>query len=105
MRQCPRFPALFTGTLVHQHQSHPITRSMDLSRKGCRLKSTAPVAAGMTIDLLLYVPGEDVPLLIQQAMVRWSSGHGIGIEFPSLAFPHQERLDTVVRQCEIALCN
>lgn len=105
VRQHPRFPALFAGTLVYQNRAHAITKSVDLSRNGCRLKSTARVAAGMRVDLLLYVPGEDIPLLIQRATVRWSGAHGIGIEFQPLASHHQERLDTVVRQLEIEAHN
>lgn len=105
VRQYPRFPALFSGTLVHRNRSHAITKSIDLSRKGCRLKSNAHVAAGTKVDLFLYVPGEEIPLLIKRATVRWSGNHGIGIEFQRLAFPHQERLDTVLHQLIIAACN
>lgn len=98
-RQCPRFPASFPGTLVYQNQP-ATTKSLDLSRKGCRLKSTARVVAGMSVDLMLYVPGDDIPLLIQKAMVRWSGTQGIGLEFQPLASPHQARLDTVLLQLE-----
>ena len=105
VRQYPRFPALFSGTLVYQNRSHPITKSVDLSHKGCRLKSNALVVAGMKVDLFLYVPGEEVPLLIQRATVRWSGKPGIGIEFQRLAFPHQERLATFIRQLTIEACN
>jgi hypothetical protein len=54
---------------------------------------------------LLYVPGDEIPLLIQQATVRWSGSQGIGMEFQPLASTHQERLDAVIRQLEIAACN
>lgn len=87
-----------------RNAEHPI-RSLDLSRKGCRLQSLAHVAAGMMVDLWLYVPGEDVPLLIQQAMVRWSGTQGIGLEFQSLASHHQRRLDLVVRRLEVTYNN
>lgn len=105
VRQYPRLPALFSGTLVYQNSSHAITQSVDLSRKGCRLKSNALVFAGMKVDLLLYVPGKEIPLLIQRATVRWSGRQGIGIEFQRLAFPHQERLDTFLHQLTIATYN
>ena len=105
VRQSPRYPAMFSGTLVYQNRSHTITQSVDISRTGCKLKSTAPVFAGMNVDLLLYVPGEEVPLLIQQATVRWSGKLGIGIEFQHLAFPHQERLDTFLHQLTSATYN
>jgi hypothetical protein len=99
VRQCPRYPASFPGTLVYQNQP-ATTKSLDLSRKGCRLRNTAPVIAGMHVDLVLYVPGEDIPLLIRKAMVRWSGAQGIGLEFQPLASPHQARLDIVLRQLE-----
>ena len=54
----------------------------------------------MHVDLLLYIHEEGTPILIQGAVVRWSSMHGIGIEFRSLALPHQERLETTLQQLE-----
>jgi len=54
----------------------------------------------MHVDLLLYVHEEGTPILIQGAVVRWSGKHGIGIEFRSLASPHQERLDGTIQQLE-----
>ncbi len=52
----------------------------------------------MRVDLLLFIPEDKTPILIQGAVVRWSGTHGIGIEFQSLASPHQERLDCTLRQ-------
>ncbi len=105
-RQDPRFPALFAGTMVYRNWPHAITQSVDLSRRGCRLKSsTAAVEPGAKVDLLLYMPDDDVPLLIRRATVRWSSSHGIGLEFQPLPTPHQARLDRVLRQLEIAANN
>lgn len=105
LRQYPRFPALFAGTVVYQNRAHAITKSVDLSRRGCRIKSTIRVVAGMIVDLLLYVPGEEIPLLIQRATVRWASTLGIGIEFQPLVSHHQERLDMVLRRLEIEAQN
>ncbi len=100
VRQNPRFPALFSGTLGHQNRLHRITKSLDLSRKGCRLESSLRAIAGMKVDLLLYVPDGETPILIEHAVVRWSGRHGIGIEFQSLASPHRERLDHALQQLE-----
>jgi len=100
VRQHPRFPASFSGTLIHQSHLHQIDKSLDLSRKGCRLESPFRASAGMKVDLLLYIPEDKTPILIQAAIVRWSGVHGIGIEFQSLASPHQERLDRTVRHLE-----
>lgn len=100
VRQHPRFPATFFGTLVHQSHLHQISKSLDLSRKGCRLESSFRASAGMKVDLLLYIPEEATPILIQGAVVRWSGAHGIGIEFQSIASPHQERLNNTIQQLE-----
>ncbi len=100
IRQFPRFAASFSGTLVHQNRLHEISKALDLSRKGCRLESSLRAIAGMHVDLLLYVHEGAIPILIQGAVVRWSSRHGIGIEFRSLASPHQERLENTIQQLE-----
>jgi hypothetical protein len=100
VRQHPRFQATFSGTLVHQGHLHPINKSLDLSRKGCRLESPFRASAGMKVDLLLFFLGSDIPILIQGAVVRWSSTQGIGIEFQSLASPHQEQLTCTLQQLE-----
>jgi len=54
----------------------------------------------MKVDLLLYIREEKTPILIQDAIVRWSGRHGIGIEFQSLASPHLERLNSTLQQLE-----
>ena len=100
VRQYPRFPACFSGTLIHQSHLYGISKALDLSRKGCRLESSLRATAGMTVDLLLYVHEEETPILIQGAVVRWSGPHGIGIEFRTLASPHQERLNHTIHRLE-----
>lgn len=101
-RQHPRFPASFSGTLIHESHLHQISKALDLSCKGCRLESPFRASAGMKVDLLLYIPEADTPILIQGAVIRWSGAHGIGIEFQSLTSPHQERLEGTIRQLETA---
>jgi hypothetical protein len=101
VRQHPRFQATFSGTLIHQGHIHPIDRSLDLSRKGCRLESPFRASAGINVDLLLFFLESDVPILIQGAVVRWSNMQGIGIEFQSLASPHQEQLTCILQQLEV----
>lgn len=97
VRQHPRFHASFTGTLTHRNQRHAISRSLDLSRKGCRVQSSFPAFAGMKVDLQLIFPGSQTPILIQGAVVRWAGAHGIGIEFLSLASPDERQLEGTLR--------
>ena len=97
VRQHPRFHASFSGTLIHRNQRHAISRSLDLSRKGCRVHSSFPAFAGMKVDLQLIFPGSRNPILIQGAIVRWAGAHGIGIEFPSLTSPDERQLEGTLR--------
>ena len=98
VRQHPRFPASFSGALIHQSHVLQISKAMDLSSKGCRVVSPLQAFAGMRVDLLLYVQEEETPILVKGAVVRWSGAHGIGIEFQSLASPHQQRLDSTLQR-------
>jgi alkanesulfonate monooxygenase SsuD/methylene tetrahydromethanopterin reductase-like flavin-dependent oxidoreductase (luciferase family) len=97
VRQHPRFHASFSGTLTHRNQRHAISRSLDLSRKGCRVHSSFPAFAGMKVDLQLIFPGSQTPILIQGAVVRWAGSQGIGIEFLSLASPDEQQLEGTLR--------
>jgi hypothetical protein len=100
VRQYPRFQAAFSGTLIHRSRLHQINKALDLSRKGCRLESAIPAFAGMKVNLLLYTPEDKIPIFVRGAIVRWSGVYGIGIEFQSLATPHQERLNNTIRHLE-----
>jgi hypothetical protein len=86
--------------LIHQKQRHAISKSLDLSRKGCRVHSPLPVFAGMKVDLLLHLSESKEPIIIQGAIVRWSGSQGIGIEFPSLTSPYRERLEGTIKWLE-----
>jgi len=70
----------------------------DLSLKGCRVESIIRPFTGMQLELLLKLPGEATPITISNATVRWTGSHGIGMEFLTVAPPHQERLNRVVEQ-------
>ena len=100
MRQQPRFPMIFTGTLGYQDDLHRITKSLDLSRKGCRLESAFEATAGMQVVLILSIPGGESPTLIEQAVVRWCDKREMGIEFQLLSSPHWERLHRTMRSLE-----
>ena len=54
----------------------------------------------MKVDLLIFLPEAETPILIQGAVVRWSGAHGIGIQFQSIASPHQEQLASTLQQLE-----
>ncbi|HJT22584.1 MAG TPA: PilZ domain-containing protein [Nitrospira sp.] len=98
-RSYRRVPASLPGTLVMYDGPH-VVRSVDLSRNGCRIRNNVRVAPGMVIDLLIFPPGEDSPILIHEAMVRWSGDEGIGIEFQAVSLHHQDRLDLLIKNLQ-----
>jgi hypothetical protein len=52
----------------------------------------------MQLAVQLHIPGESKPILIDNAAIRWSGSAGIGLEFLTLASPHQDRLDRMIQR-------
>lgn len=99
-RKHRRFPVAMPGTLVQRdHFSHKGS-IRDLSWKGCRMESLINPFTGMQITVLLHIPGEVNPIIIENAAVRWCGTHGIGIEFLTLSQPDQDRLRRIIKQLE-----
>src|SRR5215813_7903825 len=85
-RSHQRFHISLSGALFAYDKVGPDTiRSVDLSRNGCRIENTVQLVPGMSIALFLLPPGEDTPIVIHDAKVRWSGTAGIGIEFHTVA--------------------
>lgn len=99
-RKHPRFPVSLSSTLVHQNQFRHSGSVKDLSAKGCRVNSVISPFTGMQLAIQLHVPGEPQPILIDNATVRWSGSAGIGVEFLTVAAPHQDRLNRMIQQLQ-----
>jgi hypothetical protein len=54
----------------------------------------------MQLTVHLHIPGETQPLSIDNATVRWSGSAGIGLEFLTIASPHQDRLERMIQQLQ-----
>ena len=52
----------------------------------------------MQLAVHLHIPGEAKPILIDNAAIRWSGSAGIGLEFLTVAPPHQDRLDRMIQR-------
>ncbi len=88
-RQHRRIPAQLKSLL--QGNSHEVEGvTLDLSIGGARIESEIDVFPGKQIQVRLVVPGEEEPLLIDQALVRWVDEDTFGIEFLKV---NQERRD------------
>jgi hypothetical protein len=99
-RKHPRFPVSLFSTLVHKNHFSHAGSIRDLSAKGCRVDSIISPFTGMQLAMQLHIPGEPQPILIENAAVRWSGSAGIGVEFLTLAPPHQDRLNRMIQQLQ-----
>ena len=99
-RKHPRFTVSLSSTLVHKDQFRHAGSVRNISAKGCRVDSMISPFTGMQLTVQLHVPGETTPILISNAAVRWSGSSGIGLEFLTIAPPHQDRLDHMIQQLQ-----
>ncbi len=53
----------------------------DLSLSGRYITGNATVSVGMLLDLQIFVPGDPLPLLIDQAIVKWVKESEFGVDF------------------------
>ncbi|MBU6432973.1 MAG: PilZ domain-containing protein [Nitrospirae bacterium] len=99
-RKHPRFPVSLSSTLVHNDHFSHAGSVRDLSAKGCRVDSIISPFTGMQLTMQLHIPGEPQPIMIDNAAVRWSGSAGIGLEFLTVALPHQDRLNRMLQQLQ-----
>ena len=71
---------------------------IDLSKTGCAAESETIVAAGMILDLSIFLPDYEWQLHINQAIVRWVRGQIFGVEFQNLRPVQRERLRRLVEK-------
>ena len=102
-RKHRRFLVSLPSTVVQRDQFRHKGAIRDLSAKGCRVESLITPFTGMQVTLLLQLPGEAVPLKIENAAVRWCGMQGIGMEFLVVAEPEQLRLGRFIQQLEKTL--
>lgn len=95
-RATPRFRVQFRTTVSGSTQSEGKGLVIDLSRGGCRLESTLFILPGLSLELRIYVPGLEWPLMIDGADVQWVSEQTAGLAFVRIRETEQQRLDEVL---------
>ena len=95
-RATPRFRVQFRTTVSDPSKTEGTGLTLDLSTGGCRLETPLPIAPGVTLELRIYVPGLEWPLMIDGAHVQWVSGQMIGLAFFKIRQTEQQRLDEVI---------
>ena len=95
-RATPRFRVQFRTTVSDPTQPEGTGLMLDLSRGGCRLESPLLILPGLSLELHIYVPGLEWPLMIDGADVQWVSEQIAGLAFVRIRETEQQRLDEVL---------
>ena len=98
LRRQQRFPVHFQSVLSGQPRGESVGMIMNLSKSGCRAKTDSQVYSGMQVSLRFDVPGETLPICVERAAVRWNRGREVGVGFITVAPPHQERFDQLLKR-------
>jgi hypothetical protein len=95
-RATPRFLVQFRTTVLGPTEPEGTGLMLDLSRDGCRLESPLLMLPGLSLELRIYVPGLEWPLMIDGADVQWVSEQTAGLAFVRIREAEQERLDEML---------
>jgi hypothetical protein len=97
-RQHRRVPAKVKSVL--RANSHEVEgEAVDLSLGGARIESSLDVQPGKQIAVKLIVPGDDTPILIEQARVQWTVDRTFGVRFVDLLPQELDELEQLIDEC------
>ena len=65
----------------------------DLSLGGCRINSNLAVRRGQHLTLRLHLPGQESPIVVERAAVRWVVEKDFGLQFMSILASERARLE------------
>ena len=95
-RAMPRLRVQFRTTFSTATKLEGTGYMLDLSLGGCRIESPVTVDPASSLELRIYAPDLEWPLMIEAASVQWVSGQTFGLAFSTLSHTEQQRLGEVV---------
>ena len=95
-RAMPRLRVQFRTTFSTSSKLEGTGNMLDLSLGGCRIESPVTVEPGVSLELRIYAPDIEWPLMIEAANVQWVSGQTFGLAFFRIRETEQQRLGQVV---------
>jgi hypothetical protein len=95
-RATPRLRVQFRTTFSTASKLEGTGIMLDLSTGGCRIESPVTMEPGVSLELRIYAPDIEWPLMIEVASVQWVSGHTFGLAFFRITEPEQQRLGQVI---------
>ena len=94
-----RIPVPFSCALAEKDRPRWFAKKLsgigvvyDVSLKGARVSSEAPIKPGDQVTVLLRLPRQMVPLAVERATVRWAKDQTFGLEFMHLTSTAATRL-------------
>ncbi len=96
-RAAPRLRVQFRSTFSDSTKVDGTGLLLDLSTGGCRIESPVTVEPGLSLELRIYVPDFEWPLLIEAASVQWVRDQIFGLAFVRITDDEQKRLELVIR--------
>jgi hypothetical protein len=96
-RSTPRFRVEFR-TLVNDKSgiNDQVGTVLDLSLSGCQVRVPIMVYPKLVMELRIYAPELDRPILVERAVVQWVKGDTFGLHFLVLEKAELMRLGWVV---------
>ena len=95
-RATPRLRVQFRTTFSRSPTLEGAGVMLDLSTGGCRIESSVSVEPGVSLELRIYAPDIEWPLMIEAASVQWVSGHTFGLAFFRIKETELLRLGQVI---------
>jgi hypothetical protein len=69
----------------------------NLSLEGCRMNGNLALRRGQHLTLRLLLPGQESPIVVERAAVRWVVERDFGLQFMSIPFSERERLEGLLQ--------
>jgi hypothetical protein len=96
-RATPRLRVQFRTTFSGSTKLEGTGVMRDLSTGGCRVESPVAVELGISLELRIYVPDIEWPLMIEAASVQWVSGRMFGLAFARITDTEQQRVEQLIK--------
>lgn len=95
-RATPRLRVQFRTTFSASSKLEGTGIMLDLSTGGCRIDSPVTVEPGLSLELRIYAPDVEWPLMVEAASVQWVSGQTFGLAFSRITETEHQRLGLVI---------
>jgi len=95
-RAMPRLRVQFRTTFSTSSKLEGTGNMLDLSMGGCCIESPVTVEPGVSLELRIYAPDIEWPLMIEAASVQWVSGHTFGLAFFQIRDTEHQRLEQMI---------